>query len=290
MYIKTANTFGAQSQKIFLEILGVVLPSDRVFEDMDSLVQCEVSIQRVVNSHLDKDVVLSVADRSAYRKHNAPTWHSHTEPLEHTGTLQMLLWNFVVKILTSSHEDVEELLLAARFRCGRSCCVAMREMMSDCGDDNDDVSKRLDTFCMEAMLHIRAGRHRDCNDILNKIQQVVLEADSYSNYCSLRFLCALHDIKKNVTDAKDELSALTFLKTLLSCDDKRDMSQRLVALARCAIDLNQYESALFCCEQVLSNESNEDSIKARSNVSSIPFRVLTHSLYHIITVRNSHKP
>lgn len=106
VYIKTANAFGtyplvvlvckrrlfvrfqqntgAQSQQILLEILGVMLPNDRVFKDMDSLAECEVSIQRVVNSHLDKDVLLSASDRSTFR---------------------MILWNFVVKILTSSRED-----------------------------------------------------------------------------------------------------------------------------------------------------------------------------------------
>ena len=200
---------------------------------MDSLAECEVSIQRVVNSHLDKDVLLSASDRSMFR---------------------MILWNFVVKILTSSREDEEKLLLAARLRCGRSCCVAMRELIKSCKDTQQ--REMLDVFCMQAMLQIRAGSHRDCREILNSAKQIVPEADSYFNYCSVQFLCALYDQNDN--------NAPAFLRTLLLCNDEKDeTSRRLVALARCAIDLNRYESALTCCEHVLSNDVNDDSIQIR---------------------------
>ena len=131
-----------------------MLPNDRVFKDTDSLAECEVSIQRVVNSHLDKDVLLSASNRSTFR---------------------MILWNFVVKILTSSREDEEKLLLAARLRCGRSCCVAMRELIKSCEDSKDTQREMLDVFCMQAMLQIRAGSHRDCREILNNTHKLVYD-------------------------------------------------------------------------------------------------------------------
>jgi hypothetical protein len=274
LYVKTANVFAVQSLDILLEILGIMLPSDRVDSDKDSLLvitsqccrklahfftyllthslthnqrqECEASIRRIVSSHLDKDVTLSSSNQSAF---------------------QTVLWNFVVKTLTLSKLTSDDELLAAQLRCGRSCCWAIRELL--CETKNDMVRK-MDTYCMEAMLHIRAGRVEDANEILNKTVRKLPEAEISSNFCSVRLLAALHEDNNAVSR--------TMLEKLLRCNETKDMSQRLVSLARCAIGLNRCESALMCIEHVLSSSFSSSSSSSSSEVNHILLLPVLHEI------------
>ena len=130
--------------------------------------------------------------------------------------------------------------------------------------------RKMDTYCMEAMLHIRAGRVEDANEILNKTVRKLPEAEISSNFCSVRLLAALHEDNNAVSR--------TMLEKLLRCNETKDMSQRLVSLARCAIGLNRCESALMCVEHVLSSSFSSTSSSSSSGVNHILLLPVLHEI------------